>query len=133
MMSHGEAAAGFAQPVDDLGPQELKGIAEGLKVKGAALDLWDVVALNAWLELSPYYTNWYDKQHKPAAEHCSAFVATGSYTTDGKIIIAHNNWSEYKEGSRWNVIFDITPLKGHRMLMDGMPVTPVVGFVSGLR
>ena len=107
--------------------EELKGIAEGLKAKGVALDLWDVVVLNAWLELSPYYTNWYDKEHKlvsalrPIPEHCSAFVATGSYTTDGKIIIAHNNWSEYKEGSRWNVIFDIAPSKGHRMLMDGMP------------
>src|ERR1035441_4853607 len=107
--------------------EELKGIAEGLKAKGVALDLWDVVVLNAWLELSPYYTNWYDKEHKlvsalrPIPEHCSAFVATGSYTTDGKIIIAHHNWSEYKEGSRWNVIFDIAPSKGHRMLMDGMP------------
>jgi Phospholipase B len=107
--------------------EELKGIAEGLKAKGVALDLWDVVVLNAWLELSPYYTNWYDKEHKlvsekrPAPEHCSAFVATGSYTKDGKIIIAHNNWSEYKEGSRWNIIFDIAPSKGHRMLMDGMP------------
>jgi hypothetical protein len=106
---------------------ELKGIAEGLKAKGVGLDLWDVVVLNAWLELSPYYTNWYDKQHKlvsekrPVPEHCSAFVATGSYTKDGKIIIAHNNWTEYKEGSRWNVIFDIVPSKGHRMLMDGMP------------
>ena len=107
--------------------EELKGIAEGLKAKGVALDLWDVVALNAWLELSPYYTNWYDKEHKlvsakrPAPEHCSAFVATGSYTKDGKIVIAHNNWTEYKEGSRWNIIFDIAPAKGHRILMDGMP------------
>jgi hypothetical protein len=107
--------------------EELKGIVEGLKAKGVALDLWDVVALNAWLELSPYYTNWYDKEHKivadkrPVPEHCSAFAATGSYTKDGKIVIAHNNWTEYKEGSRWNIIFDIVPSKGYRMLMDGMP------------
>ena len=107
--------------------EELKGIVEGLKAKHVALDLWDVVALNAWLELTPYYTNWYDQAHKlaferrPVPEHCSAFVATGSYTKDGKIVIAHNNWTEYKEGSRWNVIFDIAPAKGHRILMDGMP------------
>ncbi|HYL34463.1 MAG TPA: C45 family peptidase [Bryobacteraceae bacterium] len=107
--------------------EELKGIVEGLKAKGVALDLWDVVALNAWLELSPYYTNWYDKEHKlasvhrPVPEHCSAFVATGSYTKDGKIVIAHNNWTEYKEGSRWNIIFDVLPAKGYRILMDGMP------------
>src|SRR5271154_3877375 len=61
--------------------EELKGIAEGLKAKGVDLDLWDVVVLNAWLELSPYYTNWYDKEHRlvsrarPVPEHCSAFVA----------------------------------------------------------
>jgi hypothetical protein len=107
--------------------EELKGIADGLKAHGVALDLWDVVVLNAWLELSPYYTGWYDKQHqvaswkKPVPEHCSAFVATGSYTKDGKIIIAHNNWTEYKEGSRWNIVFDIAPSKGYRILMDGMP------------
>jgi hypothetical protein len=107
--------------------EELKGIAEGLKARGVLLDLWDVVTMNAWLELSPYYTGWYDKQHPPAAsaravpEHCSAFVAIGSYTRDGKAVIAHNNWAEYKEGSRWNIIFDIAPSEGYRILMDGMP------------
>jgi len=107
--------------------EELKGIVEGLKAKNVAIDLWDVVVLNAWLELSPYYTTWYDKEHKlaadkrPVPEHCSAFAATGSYTKDGKIVIAHNNWTEYKEGSRWNIIFDIVPTKGYRILMDGMP------------
>jgi hypothetical protein len=107
--------------------EELKGIVEGLKARGVALDLWDVVAMNAWLELSPYYTGWYDKQHqlvsapRPVPEHCSAFVAVGSYTRDGKVVIAHNNWTEYKEGSRWNIIFDITPSEGYRILMDGMP------------
>src|SRR5689334_6557835 len=33
---------------------EIAGIAEGLKARGVKLDLWDLVALNAWLEL-PYY------------------------------------------------------------------------------
>ena len=64
--------------------EELRGIAEGLKARGVPLDLWDVVAMNAWLELSPYYTDWYNKQHQiasaslPVPEHCSAFVAVGS-------------------------------------------------------
>ncbi|HTW66843.1 MAG TPA: C45 family peptidase [Bryobacteraceae bacterium] len=107
--------------------EELQGIVEGLKARGVNLDLWDVVTMNAWQELSPYYTNWYDKQHetafvrRPVPEHCSAFVAIGSYTRDGKPVIAHNNWTEYKEGSRWNIIFDIAPSEGYRILMDGMP------------
>ena len=40
-------------------------------------------------------------------EHCSAFVATGSYTKDGKVIIAHNDWTSYLDGARWTIIFDI--------------------------
>ncbi len=106
--------------------EELRGIVAGVAAKGVKLDLWDIVALNAWLELSPYYTNWYDKHQGaaaallPAPEHCSAFVATGSYTKDGKPVIAHNNWTEYKEGSRWNIIFDIAPSSGHHIIMDGM-------------
>ncbi len=101
---------------------ELKGIVEGARAKGVKIDIWDLTAMNAWLELSPYYVNWYDKSHKqPAPEHCSAFVATGSYTKDGRPVIAHNNWTDYLTGSRWNIIFDITPAAGYRFIMDGMP------------
>ena len=38
--------------------EELQGIVDGLAAKGVALDLWDVVATNAWLELDPYYLKW---------------------------------------------------------------------------
>jgi len=106
--------------------EELNGIVEGLKNKGVKLDLWDVVALNAWLEL-PYYDKWYDKRAGTASnsagpgDHCSAFVATGSYTKDHRVVIAHNNWTSYSSGERWNIIFDITPAQGSRILMDGMP------------
>lgn len=101
---------------------ELQGIVDGLHAKNVKLDLWDLVAANAWLELSPYYTNWFDKTNKhPTGEHCSAFVATGSYTKDGKPVIAHNNWTDYITGTRWNIVFDIAPAKGHRFIMDGMP------------
>jgi hypothetical protein len=107
--------------------QELQGIADGANAHGVKLDLWDVVALNGFLEWS-YYVKEYDKQHgiqppptATAPDHCSAFVATGSYTRDGKIVIAHNNWTTYMEGARWTIIFDIAPTKGYRILMDGFP------------
>jgi Phospholipase B len=107
---------------------ELQGIVEGLNAKGARMDIWDVVAMNAFLEFYSY-VDWFKKQNEPtraeksavAAEHCSAFVATGSYTKDGKVVIAHNNWSSYLDGQRWNIIFDIVPEKGYRILMDGFP------------
>lgn len=105
--------------------EELQGIADGAAAHGVKIDVWDVVGVNAETEWS-YYNKEYDKQHgvKTASsvpEHCSAFVATGSYTKDGKIVIAHNNWSTYLEGERWTIIFDIVPAKGYRMLMDGLP------------
>jgi len=106
---------------------ELQGIASGLAARGVKLDLWDVVAINAYPEWG-YYTRVYDKQHSVssppaagAAEHCSAFVATGTYTRDGRVIIAHNNWTSYLSGERWTVIFDIAPAAGHHVLMDGLP------------
>ena len=107
--------------------EELQGIADGANAHGVKMDLWDVVALNAAEEWG-YYVTEYDKMHgvKSTAslavpEHCSAFVATGSYTTDGKAVIAHNNWTNYLDGERWTIIFDIVPAKGKRMLMDGLP------------
>ncbi|MGO4882142.1 MAG: C45 family autoproteolytic acyltransferase/hydolase [Bryobacteraceae bacterium] len=103
---------------------ELQGVAEGAAARGVKLDVWDIVALNAWLEF-PYFDKWDAKQHglpsAPAtAEHCSAFVATGSYTKDGRVVIAHNNWTSYQTGERWNIIFDIVPAQGNHMIMDGM-------------
>ena len=85
-----------------------------------------MVALNAWLEL-PYYDKWHDKSTGTPSngagpgDHCSAFVATGSYTKDHRVVIAHNNWTSYSSGERWNIIFDITPAEGNRIIMDGMP------------
>ena len=107
--------------------EELQGITDGINAHGGKADLWDVVALNAWLEL-PYYVKVYDTEHKissppsvTAPEHCSAFVATGSYTTDGRVVMGHNAWTSYLSGERWNIVFDVKPSKGHRFVMDGMP------------
>jgi hypothetical protein len=107
---------------------ELQGIADGLKAKGSTADLWDVVALNADLELTQYYlpmVNAREKKANPekakAQGRCSAVIATGSATKDGKIVMAHSNWTSYAEGERWVMVFDIQPEHGQRMLMDGTP------------
>ena len=108
---------------------ELKGIVDGLHAKATKLDLDDIVAFNAFSELPDYYVPWLNTQtHSPAAspnpdglEHCSAFVATGSWTSDHSIVMAHSNWTTYMEGARWRIIFDIVPQNGYRILMDGFP------------
>jgi hypothetical protein len=107
--------------------EELEGITAGVNARGVKFDVWDIVALNGLLEWG-YYVNQYDKRKKTPSplsiggqDHCSAFVATGSYTRDGKVIIAHNNWTSYLEGPRWTIVFDIAPAAGYRILMDGLP------------
>jgi Phospholipase B len=108
--------------------QGLEGIAKGVRSKGIQLDVWDIVALNGGIELPDYYVPWLNKNQHAANSphilpegHCSAFIASGSYTRDGKIVIAHNNWSSYADGERWTVMFDIQPTRGHRIVMDGEP------------
>lgn len=108
--------------------EELEGIAKGAQSKRVKVDVWDIVALNGNIELPEYYVPWLNKQEhaaNPPQVHpqgrCSAFIATGSYTQGGKIVIAHNNWTGYADGERWTIIFDIQPNQGHHMLMDGAP------------
>jgi hypothetical protein len=108
--------------------EELTGIAEGLRARDVAMDVDDVVSLNAFEELPYYYVPWYNRQHKVASAprltspgNCSAFVATGSYTRDHQIVMAHNNWTDILGGERWRVIFDIVPQHGYHIFMDGFP------------
>jgi hypothetical protein len=109
--------------------QELQGIAEGLNTRtGSNLDVYDIVAFNSFEEVPDYYVPWLNKREKvsnapnlKSPGNCSAFVATGSWTKDGRIVIAHNNWTSYMNGERWRIIFDIQPSHGYRMIMDGFP------------
>jgi hypothetical protein len=108
--------------------QELQGIADGVKAHGVDLDVYDIVALNAFEEVPDYYVPWLNKREKQAKApklaapgNCSAFIATGAYTKDHQIVVAHNNWTSYLAGERWVIIFDIVPQHGQRILMDGFP------------
>lgn len=114
----------FWSKVPDEYRKEMQGIADGVNAKTGSdsIDLKDVIAMNAFLETTGYYVPWLDNQvqNKPP-EHCSAIAATGSWTKDGKIVMAHNNWSEYLIGQRWNIIIDMVPEKGNRVVMDALP------------
>jgi hypothetical protein len=106
---------------------EIDGIVAGLKAKGKKYDRFDITAYNALEELAFYYVPQLMDAIKPhsgdnkAPGNCSAFIATGSHTKDGKIVMGHNNWTEYIWGQHWNVIADVVPQKGHRFIMDCMP------------
>jgi hypothetical protein len=56
-----------------------------------------------------------------AQERCSAFIAVGDWTSDGKIVCAHNNFSNFVDGQFARFVVDLKPNKGNRMLMMGFP------------
>jgi len=100
---------------------EINGIVAGLHDQHKNYDSLDLTAYNAMEELAFYYIPLLDNAKNKAPGNCSAFIATGSYTKDGKIVIGHNNWTEYIVGQHWNVIADIVPEHGHHIMMDCMP------------
>jgi hypothetical protein len=99
--------------------QEMEGQAEALQAKGHKIDKWDVLAFNSHIEIEGSYLPW-TKRQPSTRESCSAFVATGSATKDGRIVMGHNLWWDYLMGQRFNAILDITPAKGNRIVMDAL-------------
>ena len=98
---------------------ELQGQADGLSAKGYRYDVWDVLAFNSYIDLSQYYLPWLS-HHASSKESCSAFIATGRDTKDGKIVMGHELWWDFLMGERFNAILDITPAHGNRVIMDAL-------------
>jgi hypothetical protein len=121
---------------------EMKGIAEGAaaagaKVNGRTIDLVDVVTLNTITELGELQSAMpmtpsgleglnlmkprYDAKDVPVTARCSAFAATGKATRDGKMVIAHVTMWPLTLAEQTNIMLDIVPTEGHRVLMQSYP------------
>jgi hypothetical protein len=115
------ASALFASHIDPDTDAELEGIAAGLRAAGRAGARDEIVAYNAYNELSGYWWPLELKKIKdapvPAAarQSCSSFIATGSMTRDGNVVLGHNTMMDYNDVFP-NVIADIVPDRGHRIL-----------------
>jgi hypothetical protein len=119
------AAAMFVPKMDAENLAELDGIAEGARAAGISVSRDDLIAYNAILELADYWWPLELKKLKesapPAArEACSSFIATGSWTRDGNIVLGHNTMQSYADLLP-NVIEDILPAQGHRILWQTRP------------
>lgn len=130
--------------------QEIHGIADGMNDKGVKIDgedvtYKDILALNEIFELrsrtrfppSPLRDLFYGVPSRDAPDspltshtgHCSAFLATGDATVDGNIVatqatwgdkIGWGSWNHYL-AERYNLILDIKPTNGHRVIMTTAP------------
>jgi hypothetical protein len=137
----------FRKPLEEEYPeffQEIKGIANGANVDLNTLIMWNnycslnyvIPNISLFLENMPVFKEKYKELLKSAQsslssmeggakDKCSAFIAIGNYTKDGKICCAHNTFENFIDGQYFNVIIDIKPLNGHRILFQGAP-----GYIS---
>jgi Phospholipase B len=123
--------------------EEMRGIADGASDAGARwrdrrVDLLDIVVANTTVEMgelasavtatptgleglsldAPPYS---DHRRDSVKDHCSAFAATGPATRDGKMVIGHVTWWPLTLAEQTNVMLDIKPTSGHRVLIQSYP------------
>jgi hypothetical protein len=128
--------------------EEMKGIAdgaaaEGAKFEGRAVDLLDIVAVNAAneidlldsaLEATPTglesmrpVSNSTRKRTLPAhrtrqrPKRCSAFAAIGPATRDGKLVFGHVTMYDLYPANFYNVWMDVKPKSGYHFVMQTTP------------
>lgn len=112
----------FTTKVDPENLAEIDGIVDGMKSAGHFTSRDEIVAYNGYMELLWYW--WPTVKDSispntpvPLKESCSSFIATGSMTTDGKIVLGHNSWNTYYYPD-YNIVIDITPTMGYRIFMQ---------------
>jgi hypothetical protein len=104
---------------------ELEGIVEGARANGCDTRRDEIIAYNAIIELAGYWwpeekKKWdYNSPNAPK-EACSSFIAVGSATADGGVVLGHNTMSGFVD-THYFVIVDIAPSTGHRILMQTQP------------
>jgi len=122
--------------------EEMKGIADGAaragaKIFGRDIDLVDIVTLNSVIDLGQArgalrrtgnalsgksFLAAEDELNIPMRQHkCSGFLATGTATKSREIVFGQIfMWGGYT-GPHWNVIVDIIPSSGHRLVYETFP------------
>lgn len=116
----------FTDHVDEELLLELRGIADGAQAAGVDITWEEVMAWNGYEELTDYWRP-NEKEGKLSAgssvdnDRCGAFVATGTATRDGKIVMAHNSFGRFEFEQFKNMILDVEPAEGHRMFMQAAP------------
>lgn len=129
---------------------ELQAITNGANTNRAGVEITveDLILWNGYEELTDYWfptvaSYFYNNMtaqntdhssgstfkifHKGADDHCSAFIATGSYTKDRNIVMAHNSFTPFENSNYMNVIVDMVPQNGNSFIMQAQ-----TGFIHSM-
>jgi hypothetical protein len=108
--------------------EEMEGITEGCIAGGCKTTIDEIITWNFYCSL-PY---WYSTKSNETGsreggassgskDKCSAFIAVGDWTEDGKIVVAHNSFTDFIDGQWSNIILDLHPHNGYRFIMQTSP------------
>jgi hypothetical protein len=127
--------------------EEIQGIYSGMKTKKTKYSFAELFLWNMWYTLGYALSNMADiVENSPtlkqkygdlfegqqgkggaaeggsgASEKCTAFIAVGDWTKDGKIVCAHNTFDNFIDSQWVNVIMHIRPSKGNSIVMQTAP------------
>ncbi len=132
----------FLRKYDEEYLTEMKGIADGaakagVKVYDRPVDFLDIVTINSSIDLDyvksalsvtpnpltgkSFLANEDELDLKERLHKCSSFLANNSATKDGKIVFGQIfMWGGYT-GYHWNVIVDVVPSEGNRLVYQTFP------------
>lgn len=124
---------------------EMKGVADGIQYNNnleEKITLDDIIMWNCYLTIDSMITSLNDLvlkvpklkakygdifneksfiNKKRIIERCSAFIAIGDYTKDGKIVCGHNSFSNFIDTQFSNIIMYVYPNKGNSFVMQTSP------------
>jgi hypothetical protein len=98
--------------------EEIKGMVSGMEKAGKKVTVEEMLFMNGFIDILWHWWPQQQESEKVPSPGCSAFIATGDATADGKIVMAHNSWYLYALLRFCNIIVDLTPETGHRILMQ---------------
>lgn len=107
--------------------EELRGISEGARSKGTHISVDFLISWNSYMSLYSIFKSESVENKNNDKQRCSAFIATGSATENGDIVMAHNTHSTFIEGKFMNIVIYLNPDKGIPFMMQTSP-----GFISSI-
>lgn len=118
--------------------EEMKGICAGaIKAGFKEIKIEKIFFYNCWISLdgilsylpelvekNPKYKDVIHKEspkNSGTKDKCTAFIAVGDWTKDGKIVCAHNSFGNYLDSQYLNVLMYVRPNKGNAFMMQTAP------------
>ena len=110
---------------------EIRGISAGAKYRGINISVQFLVAWNSLMSLYGFFKKGSTEDgstedgstedsniNTNPIEKCSAFIATGSATKHGDIVIGHTTHSDFATASTVNIILYVIPTTGYPFVMQ---------------